>query len=194
MVPNPKIAFTGHRPNKIGGYDPMSDQRLAISNIIDQVIDRFFGPAMCSETVTIISGMAQGIDQDVVRSALRLRRSVADVQDHYPRLHIHAALPCLHQDRPWPQPSRDAYQALLAQCDTMCYVTADDYTPACMFRRNQYMVNMADYVVAFWDGSKGGTGSTVAYAESLEKPVFAFNPKDIWNDAESVFETLYSIQ
>jgi uncharacterized phage-like protein YoqJ len=37
--------------------------------------------------------------------------------------------------------------------------------------RNIWMVDHADEVWAFWDGSKGGTANCVKYAERVNKPV-----------------------
>lgn len=37
-------------------------------------------------------------------------------------------------------------------------------------RRNQAMVEEADYVICFWDGGRG-TKSTITYAERLQKPL-----------------------
>ena len=38
-------------------------------------------------------------------------------------------------------------------------------------RRNREMVELADRVVAVWDGSSRGTAGTVAYAQKLKKEV-----------------------
>lgn len=38
------------------------------------------------------------------------------------------------------------------------------------------MVDNADYVLAVWNGSHSGTGSTVNYAIRQGKPVIAINP------------------
>jgi len=39
------------------------------------------------------------------------------------------------------------------------------------FERNKELVNYADYVVAFWDGSSKGTKYTMDYAKKVGKPV-----------------------
>ena len=35
------------------------------------------------------------------------------------------------------------------------------YTPDCMHKRNRYMVDQADYIIAVWNGKPSGTGKTV---------------------------------
>ena len=38
------------------------------------------------------------------------------------------------------------------------------YSPDCMDKRNRYMVDHADFIIAVWDGRPSGTGKTVTYA------------------------------
>lgn len=38
-------------------------------------------------------------------------------------------------------------------------------------RRNKLMVEAADYIICFWDGNSPGTGSTIKYAQSADKPL-----------------------
>jgi uncharacterized phage-like protein YoqJ len=48
-----------------------------------------------------------------------------------------------------------------------------------MQKRNEYMVDNSDIVIAVWDGSKGGTYNCVKYAEKLGKKIIVINPKEI---------------
>lgn len=50
------------------------------------------------------------------------------------------------------------------------------YTPDCMHKRNRYMVDQADYIIAVWNGKPSGTGKTVQYAQQQGKPVRVINP------------------
>ena len=45
-----------------------------------------------------------------------------------------------------------------------------------MDKRNRYMVDQADVLIAVWDGSPSGTGKTVRYAHQQGKPVIIINP------------------
>lgn len=40
-----------------------------------------------------------------------------------------------------------------------------------MQKRNEYMVDLADIVIAVWDGSASGTGNCVRYAERCGKQI-----------------------
>ncbi|MGN1099694.1 MAG: DUF1273 domain-containing protein, partial [Christensenellales bacterium] len=53
---------------------------------------------------------------------------------------------------------------LLSVADKVTYVS-DRYTLSCMQKRNEYMVDESDMLLAVWNGiEKGGTFNTVAYA------------------------------
>ena len=43
-------------------------------------------------------------------------------------------------------------------------VLSEAYSPGCMQRRNRYMVDHASLVLACYNGSPGGTMSTLLYA------------------------------
>lgn len=51
------------------------------------------------------------------------------------------------------------------------YVHDGPYDATCMHRRDEAMVDAADVVLAFWDGSVGGTAHTVGYARNKGTPV-----------------------
>ncbi|MGI6715608.1 MAG: hypothetical protein ACOX3X_00215 [Eubacteriales bacterium] len=43
--------------------------------------------------------------------------------------------------------------------------------------RNQRIVNLADIIIAFWDGESGGTAFTVKYARQVKKPLKIYKIK-----------------
>lgn len=45
-----------------------------------------------------------------------------------------------------------------------------------MQKRNEYMVNLADKVIAVWGGSSGGTANCVRYAKSVGKEIIIIKP------------------
>lgn len=54
-------------------------------------------------------------------------------------------------------------------------VLAPTYDVSIYQRRNERMVDLSDMVVAFWDGSNGGTGNCVRYAQSVGKRMIRFS-------------------
>ena len=87
---------------------------------------------------------------------LRLRQMHPDVT-------VEAAVPCPSQADAWPPDQRRRYERLVAACDFETLVSAC-YTPACMQRRDRYMVDHAMLLIAAFDGTAGGTRYTVEYA------------------------------
>jgi uncharacterized phage-like protein YoqJ len=55
------------------------------------------------------------------------------------------------------------------------------YNPLKMQKRNEYMCNNADYLIAIWDGSSGGTKNCVDYYRQNKnlKNLILINPKRI---------------
>ncbi len=55
---------------------------------------------------------------------------------------------------------------------------SENYTSDCMLKRNRYMVDNSDIVIAVWDGRSGsGTGATVNYAKKQGKKVIIIEIK-----------------
>ena len=113
-----------------------------------------------------ISGMALGIDT--------LFALVA-IDNHIP---LECAIPCLHQDKMWVQSSRNQYKKILSASQFQTLVTNSEYTQYCMQRRNEYMVDNCDLLIAVWDGTSGGTANCVRYAVERGTKIIYINPRD----------------
>lgn len=164
------ISFTGHRPNKLWGYNihqkPYRDLFRAMYTVV-------MTEWQMKNDLLIVSGMALGVDQIAAMLGIWLRD-----QKHLP-VAVEAAIPCIGQDSKWPQQSRQQYQSILAKCDIRTIVYNGMYNYRCMQQRNEYMVNKSDVVIAVWDGSNGGTGNCVRYAKSKNIKIVRINPKNI---------------
>lgn len=145
-------AATGHRPNKLGGWKPETDSELV------KLAAWWLLPKK-KEIHMVISGMALGWDLAIAEAALSLG------------IDVFAAIPCHGQDAMWPKRSRDRYAAIGSACVGQKIIHEGPYNNACMQARNQWMVNACDEIVALYDGTAGGTGNCVEYAESRRKPI-----------------------
>lgn len=147
--------FTGHRPSKLPWRDNESDRRcLALKAAIAQHIRAAYDGGWRH----FICGMALGCDLYFCEAALALRETCPD-------LRLEAAVPCPSQADRWPARQRSRRAALLDRCDWET-VVQQTYDPGCMMRRNRYMVDHASLVIAVFDGTPGGTQSTLTYAMS----------------------------
>ena len=157
--------FTGHRPNKLGGYEwnPTYDAVYQFVNetclaLIDRGIDTF------------ITGMAIGTDQIAALAVLHLKLF------EEPNIKMVCAVPFAGQERKWSQNNQAFYRYCLDASDLVHIVCDGDYEAWKMQKRNEWMVERSSIVVSVWDGSQGGTANCVHYAESKHKEIIRYHP------------------
>jgi|688.fasta_scaffold40197_4 uncharacterized phage-like protein YoqJ len=153
-----KIAVTGHRPNKLGNEYSMDGpvSKRITSSLTDFVLSQ--KPEM------LISGMALGVDLLFAKVAI----------EH--RIPFTAAVPFIGQELRWPQCSRDRYAQILSLASEVVVVCPGGYSAFKMQKRNEWMVDHCDLLIAVWDGTSGGTANCVQYAQSTSKEIFRINP------------------
>ena len=160
-------AFSGHRPEKMGfggdeGHpDCMQIKKKLYNEIIHQIEDG---------TTVFITGMARGVDIWAAEIVLKLK----ETQPHL-GIQLWAAIPYDRQAAAWPPDYQRLYRDILSQADRVDYVS-HAYTRGCLFARNRFMVDRATHLIAVYNGSGGGTGYTVDYAQSKGIPVSIIEP------------------
>ncbi len=103
-----------------------------------------------------ISGFAA--EADLLFAAI-----VAEQKEVYP-ITLEAAIP--HPGR-MKTPDK-TFQKLIRCCDNV-KIHSDSYFKGCYMRRNRYMINQSQRVIAVYDGrSTGGTAATVRYAKGKD--------------------------
>lgn len=111
-----------------------------------------------------ITGMAEGADLDFAQAIILQQKK-------HPDIVLEAAYPYP------PQPAKEwtKYQERREWVNEhikLNYVVSDHYYRGCMQKRNRYMVDKADVVLAIWNGKQsGGTWNTIKYAQSKNKPI-----------------------
>lgn len=153
------VAFTGHRPDKLGGYEIPNPTYLHIYNQIEKALINL-------KPEKVITGMALGIDQWAAIIAYRLK---------IPYL---SAIPFENQECKWPEDSQKTFRILRKLASEEVIVSEGAYAASKMQVRNEWMVNNCDVLIAIWDGSKGGTGNCIEYAKSIGKKIIYINPRD----------------
>lgn len=145
--------FTGHRPSKLPWLDDEMDIRC--KTLRSKIFD--VAEALYSSGIRrYICGMAMGCDMMFAQEVIRLRKFADGVS-------IEAAIPCQTQASRWPDENRALYEELLAACDLRTLVSRE-YSSYCMQKRNKYMVDNSSVLLAVYDGTPGGTKSTIDYA------------------------------
>ena len=154
--------FTGHRPQKFSfGFNEHDDRCKNLKKILRERIEYL----ITQQSVThFITGMALGVDLFAAEIVLQLKQK-------YPHIQLECAIPCEFQSKRWSKSLQNRYEMILSQCDTQT-VLQKYYTPNCMLKRNQYMVDHADIVLVIWNGTPGGTEKTIQYAQQQNKRVW----------------------
>ena len=117
-----------------------------------------------------LSGGAQGVDLDAAESVLSLR-------ENHPTLVHTLVLPYENQGGRYALTDKKRHEGVQSSSLVVC--VGQEYTPWCMQRRNEYMVDAADLVIAVVSGEKkGGTFNTVRYAKRKQVPVYLFDLAD----------------
>ncbi len=160
---------TGHRPQKFpfeyGGKNKEFSTYLAeLKNKVEN--------AIIEHGVTyFISGMALGADLDFAEIVLKLRKKYS--------LKLECAIPCPDQTLKWEKKEIARYNRILQKADSVTLVS-ERYTSECMLKRNRYMVDKGDLVIAVFNGiEKGGTWYTMQYAQRKNVPILIVNLKNI---------------
>lgn len=163
------LSFTGHRPNKLGGYGGERAKKIrdGIFTSIVSIIKR----AVANGFDTFISGGALGTDQIVAEAVIWVRK-----QPGYEHIKLIIAKPFPSQGSAWPQHAQDYFESICAQADKVVVVSDDPYTREKMQIRNEWMVDISSACCAVWNGGNGGTGNCVRYAKSKYCPILVVNP------------------
>jgi len=149
-------AFTGHRR-----YDGRCD--AALRAVVTELYARGFR--------LFWSGMAVGFDLAAAETVLALR---ADL----PGLQLGCALPFPEQAKRFGPAERTRHARILACADKVATLCAH-YEPHCYLLRDRYMVDRSAVVVAWFDGSTGGTRYTWEYARRCRTERI-----NLWNDPQ----------
>ncbi len=159
---NKTCCFTGHRPSRFSFKDDESATecldlkrrlQLEIGNMIAYTGVR-----------TFMAGMALGVDTWAAEIVLELK-------EKYPDIVLIATVPCPEQAENWSKKNKERYYNILDLCDEV-RVISPEWSYKCMEKRNRYMVDNSDYVIAVWDGvTRGGTYNTITYAKKKNRSV-----------------------
>ena len=147
------IAMTGHRPKDLGGYKIPNPTYDFVRQQIREQFEKI-------KPTKIISGMAQGVDQWAAEIAIELE------------IPFIAAIPFRGQEFAWPLKEADHYRFLLTKAEKVEVVCSGTFAGWKMQKRNEWMVDNCDEVLAVWNGEKyNGTYNCIQYTLSKEKPI-----------------------
>lgn len=146
------VSMTGHRPEKID--DPAWVKSAITATLL------YVG------ATHVIQGMAAGVDLWSARCAFDLDipyTCARPWEGHMPRV-----------------ADRKSYDGALRNAERVVATDPSHKYPGPWVyqKRNEWMVDNAEAVIAVWDGSAGGTANCVKYAQKVERPIFVINPSE----------------
>jgi len=145
--------FTGHRPEKCGfRYESGCGEFVLLCDELEERLRE----ALDSGIDTFYCGGAKGFDLLAAEKLLTFR---ADK-----KFRLIVVIPFEGQADSFSPEWRARYDYVLAAADERICLS-DEYFRGCYNRRNRYMVDHSELVIAHYDGSPGGTRDTVKYAE-----------------------------
>ncbi len=160
------VCFSGHRPE---GLPDRGDNNSYVVKIIKsmlykEIIDSINGGYNC-----FITGLARGVD-------LWAGEMVLEIKSQNSSIKLVAAAPYKgHGDRmrgieKW------QFGNIIHKADSVVYVS-EEYHRSCMQKRNEYMIDNSDKLIAMISDYKSGTGQTVRYAKSkgIHTKIFDLN-------------------
>lgn len=162
------LCFTGHRPEKLGGYESNPIQDWARDRLADAIYRSFH-----KGFIRFICGGALGADWVAAEEVL-------DLKENYPEAKLILALPFKGYNSKWPSWLIEKFEnQILEKADKVNYISSPPYAPWKMQARNEFMIKESDAIIAIWNGShEGGTFNAVQYALSLSKPTYQIDPID----------------
>ena len=149
---------TGHRPNGFP-FDYFKDKEKR--NAYLTALQSKIGLAIEQGATQFISGMSLGVDLDFAEIILKLKAK-------FP-ITLECAMPYPDYSVRWSFEDEKRNYEILKSADKVTLVS-DRYFNGCLFKRNRYMVDKSDLVIAVFNGEKkGGTFYTLSYAEKQGK-------------------------
>ena len=158
------VCFTGHRPESLPwGYNENDDRCLAIKKELKALILN----AIDSGYTHFISGMAEGIDQIAAEIVLGLKYDFNNIT-------LECAVPFTKQSSRWSYRSQEKYNDILSRADKISVLSPTFYK-GCLQVRNKYMIDRSSLLIAVFNGSAGGTKSTIELARKKNLDVWVVN-------------------
>lgn len=131
-------AFTGHR--EIGVDFDLQKLENCIENLIKEGVSEFY------------NGGAYGFDLIAAETVLKFKQK-------YP-VKLIICVPFYEQDKNYSKENKARYSSILKFADEVVIV-CDHYYKGCFLKRNDYMIDRADFLIAYLKEKRGGTAYTV---------------------------------
>lgn len=139
--------FTGHR------HIPEDDEPYIREKLCEKI------EILIKKGVTnFISGGAYGFDTICAEEVLNMKK-------RYPHIRLYLFLPCVNHNLRWNKESREHFDKIMHQADSVITTSEFSYFNGCTILRNTTMVKSALYCIAYYQGRGNGTKQTINCAK-----------------------------
>lgn len=146
------VSFTGHRSGRIS--QPMLTLFAGMVTEIKSLYALGYR--------NFLSGMAEGGDLVFAKAVLAARNELTDIR-------LVAAIPFREQSARYSDMNKRLYISLLEEADKTV-ILSESYHKGCFHRRNDFLMEHAAIMLAYWDGLPyGGTYYTIGKAQMLNR-------------------------
>ena len=146
-------SFSGHRKEEFDFDKSIKGDmfkrflKVAIKEAIDKGCDTFY------------CGMAQGFDIIAAEALISIKE-----RDNLSNIRLISVMPYKNQHKKWGASWRKRHEFVLENSNEVI-VLEEKYFTGCYHQRNRYLVDNAQMLICYYNGSAGGTKHTVEYAE-----------------------------
>ena len=160
---NITCCFTGHRPNKIFGYDLSNPKYQILAKTVRYNAEQLY---LNNGVKRFITGGALGFDTVAFFAIESLKKKYSDIENIL-------AIPMRNQTSAWKSKiDIDRYNRMINIADSVVLVEDIEQYKANTFgqklnKRNHYMVDNSNFVITYHDGTNGGTKNCLDYAKMM---------------------------
>ena len=147
------VAFTGHRNYDNSANDKLRETIVSLHDIGARVFR---------------VGMAEGFDMSAAEIVMELMTENDDIT-------LEAYIPWPSFYKRFAAEDQRRYLDIVNHCSLTIYIDRS-YSHTIFYQRNDRLIEGADIVVAWWDGSSSGTGYTVKQARKNKLRVVNLRP------------------
>lgn len=160
------IGVTGHRPEKLYGYDLTEPRWIKLKGLFKNIL-------LKEKATAGVTGMALGTDQVFAMSVLELKEQGCDIK-------LVTMLPFKEYSCKWPMESQILFKNILDKADKINYVYSSlPNVGNSLQKRNEVLVGVVRKLICVWDGSPSGTKRCIEYADSNGVPLIPVNPRTV---------------
>lgn len=167
MLKKYACCFTGHRPHKLEfGYDEGNVRCLNLKKNLKLEIENMIDKGIC----LFLSGMANGTDLWAAEEVIRQKTEHPEKE-----ILLIAVIPYRGQASAWAEQYRERYNKAL-ECADQCVYISQNYNVSCIQKRNEYLVDHSTHMIAVYNGTPGGTRSTIMMAKKKNRSIVIIEP------------------